>query len=154
MRCRSSGPGPKYFRAFHLLYPAIPFGLSLVLLALGILTGDAGAQTSCYQTECLTACTQANGGNGSCPNPLTSIDTFPQNSAITVNIDPAWRNINGVDMTNCIVSAFSNWQGVPRSCQMLWKQISLLSISLMLPYSLHAANISPPGSFTLRNFSA
>lgn len=98
----------RYFRAFVLFYPSIPFLLSLCFLGVGLFTGSAKAQTACYQTSCTVDCDNAHGGPGSCPNPATA--TFPQNAAITVNIDPAWRNVGGVDMSSCIATAFTNWQ--------------------------------------------
>lgn len=102
----------RYYRAFRLLYPSVPVMLSLCFLAVGIFTGSATkAQSDCFQVNCTADCDNDHGGPGSCPDATaTDASTFPQNAAITLNIDPAWRNVNGVDMTSCIVAAFTNWQ--------------------------------------------
>lgn len=100
----------KYFRVFLLFYPSLPFLLSLCFLGVGWFTQSAAAQTECYQINCTALCDNAHGGPGSCPEPAAHSSTFPQNAPITVNIDPAWRNVNGVDLSACVAAAFTNWQ--------------------------------------------
>jgi len=102
----------RYYRSFKLFYPSLPVLFSLCFLAVGLFTGSATkAQSSCFQVSCTANCDNDHGGPGSCPDPTTTdTTTFPQNASITLNIDPAWRNVNGVDMTSCIVQAFTNWQ--------------------------------------------